>query len=226
MRGVSILIPAYNEAERIGASVQALRQAGFEGDITVVDDGSGDDTADIASKQGARVIRLTENRGKGGAIMAGQAYLQSEIVLLLDADLQDSAGQALLLAEPVMTGQADMTIAVLPQGNSGRGFGLVKRMAQLGVRMMTGKRVKAPLSGQRCMKKSVLESLLPLAPGFGLEVGMTVDALKLGYRLFEVETALCHDPPGRDWRGFVHRGRQFCDVCAALWRRAGGKAHP
>lgn len=222
MRGVSILIPAYNEAERIGTTLYSLRRAGFNGEITVVDDGSTDDTANIAFRCGATVIRLPRNRGKGGAIAAAHGHIKSEIILLLDADLQASADRALVLAEPVLAGQADMTIAVLPKAKSGGGFGLVRRSASLGIRLLTGRRVRAPLSGQRCLKRPVLESLLPFAPGFGLEAGMTVDALKAGWRILEVEINLYHAPPGRDFRGFLHRGRQFLDIMRTLFQRARG----
>lgn len=219
---VTVLIPAYNESRHIGKTLESLAEEPLVSEIIVVDDGSVDQTAHIAEECGARVIKLNENRGKGGAICAGFTYISNETVLLLDADLQETAKKALVLTEPVINGWADITIARFKSEKSGRGFGVARRTAVWGVKILTGKTMLFPLSGQRCLKKVVLGSLLPLAPRFGLEVGMTIDALKMGYRLLEIETDLSHSPPGRDLKGFAHRGRQYKDIlitlCSRSWR--------
>lgn len=220
MTRVSVLIPAYNEERHICATLESLQADKRVDEIVLVDDGSRDKTASLARERGASVIRLQENIGKGGAINRGFAQLRGEYVLLLDADLQESACLALALLEPVMTGQADLAIAVFPEGKGGGGLGTVKKTARWGIRLMTGKYLTAPLSGQRCMRRQVLGDLLPLAPRFGLEMGMTIDALKKGYRLLEVAIDLEHCPPGRDLPGFLHRGRQFFDVLHTLGDRA------
>ncbi|PKM89034.1 MAG: glycosyl transferase [Firmicutes bacterium HGW-Firmicutes-12] len=224
MTQVSVLIPAYNEGKRIGQTVKSLKSAGFQGQIIVVDDGSKDDTAKIAAESGAKVFQLLVNKGKGEAIMAAFSYLTGDIVLLLDADLQGSASEALILLEPIRASKADMTVARFSKERSGQGFGLAKNTAVMGIKLITGEDIVAPLSGQRCMRKEVLATLMPLAPRFGLEVGMTVDALRKGYRIYEIETGLKHCPPGRDWQGFLHRGAQFWDICLALGKRAWGGA--
>jgi glycosyltransferase involved in cell wall biosynthesis len=219
--GFTVVIPAYNEGQRISATICALKSAGRVDEVLVVDDGSVDDTAGIAKRNGARVLRLPSNVGKGGALNAACPYIKSDFVLIIDADLQESARQALLLVEPVTSGQADLAIAGFPPGKGGQGFGLARRTAAWGIKMLTGQNIKSPLSGQRCLAKKVLLELLPLAPRFGLEVGMLVDALRKGYSVLEVETGLEHCPPGRDWQGFLHRGRQFVDICLALGSRCG-----
>lgn len=219
---ITVLIPAYNEEKHLGKTLAALKENPFVSEIIVVDDGSGDQTAAVAEASGAIVVSLEKNRGKGGAIAAGIAKVQNPVVLLLDADLQESAGKALTLVKPVLKGEADMTIACFPPGQSGKGFGFAKRFAAWGIRRLTGRSLEAPLSGQRCLKKEVLEAISPFAPRFGLEVGMTVDALRLGYRVQEIKTDLFHSPPGRDLAGFLHRARQFADIfstlCSRSWR--------
>lgn len=219
---VTVLIPAYNEEHRIGKTLEALKYQPSFSEVIVVDDGSADRTALIAGKHGAKVIRLLNNRGKGGAIAAAVNQIKSQVVLLIDADLQDTAGKALALVEPVINGEADITIARFKPKQSGKGFGLAKSTAAWGIWLLTGEKLQAPLSGQRCLKKEVLGKLLPLAPRFGLEVGMTIDAIKQGYRLLEIDTDLSHSPPGRDIKGFLHRGRQFRDIlstlCSRCWR--------
>jgi len=221
MSAITILIPAYNESLHIDATIRSL-QGGINNlrEILVVDDGSNDDTALIAKEEGARVIRLDQNRGKGGAITAAFPFVTGEIVLILDADLKESAHEAKVLTGPILAGEADITIAKFLPGRGGRGFGMAKKTACLGLKALTGKSISSPLSGQRCMRKEVLASFLPLPPRFGMEVGMTIDAFSKGYRVLEVETLLKHCPPGRDWTGFLHRGRQFYDICAVLGSRA------
>lgn len=226
MAGVTALIPAYNEGDRISSTLVSLQKDPRIGNILVVDDGSQDDTAQKAGKLGARVLQLPENRGKGDAITAASPFIEGDIVIILDADLGTSAAEALILLGPVLAGDADITIARFPPGKGGHGFGLAKKTAELAIKVLTGRRLLSPLSGQRCLKKSVLEALLPLAPRFGMEVGMIIDALRKGYRIVEMEADLEHCPPGRNWSGFLHRGRQLCDIFKALASRIWGyKTH-
>src|SRR5436190_11013189 len=114
---ISVLIPAYNEALRIADTIAAVRA--MEGEtpiveILIVDDGSADDTAQRAQEAGADVVFRQANRGKGAALQAALALALGDILLLLDADLGHSAGEARALLAPVLTGEADMTIATFP----------------------------------------------------------------------------------------------------------------
>jgi glycosyltransferase involved in cell wall biosynthesis len=220
---ISVLIPAYNESNRLAETIHSLRatEENWEqiGEIVVVDDGSGDDTAVVAAASGARVIRLSRNQGNGRALTIGLASLRGEIVLLVDADLQGSAGQTLKLIEPILQGKADIAVAVFPKEKAGGGFGIARKTAQCGIKYLTGAMVEAPLSGQRAAQKQVLESILPFSEGFGLEIGMSIDALRRGYRVLEIPLDLAHCPPGKDWHGFWHRGRQFYHICRVLWAK-------
>lgn len=213
---VTVLIPAYNEEERIGETVRACREIPGLAQVLVIDDGSQDGTAVAALAQGAQVISLAANRGKGGALNAGAGRVRGEILLLLDADLGESAARAAGLLLPLEEGRAEMTVAVFP-GNGGKaGFGLVKGLARAGIRHFTGISLEAPLSGQRAMLRRVFEDCLPLARGFGVEVNLSVRAALKGYRILEVPLELGHRATGRDLRGFIHRGRQFCHVARTL----------
>jgi glycosyltransferase involved in cell wall biosynthesis len=221
---VSVVIPAYNEELLVGATVRALCDLPGIAEIVVVDDGSTDRTAQAAEEAGARVVRSGTNRGKGAALAAGIETARGGILLLLDADLGDSAGQAACLLEPVRTGRADMTIAAFPVvPGKGGGFGFVVRLARWGIRRAAGREMAAPLSGQRAVRREVIERVGGFAPGFGAEVALTIDALRAGFRVEEVPTTMTHRVTGRDWKGFRHRARQFLAVARALWaRRAGG----
>ena len=83
--------------------------------------------------------------------------------------------------------------------------------ARRAVARLTGLELSAPISGQRAMRPEVLRAVLPFAPGFGMEIAMTVDAHRAGFRVVEVELDLEHRATGRDARGFAHRARQLAD---------------
>src|SRR5580693_9476126 len=131
---LAVIIPAKNEADRVGATVAAARGLPGVDVVVVVDDGSSDDTAGAAARAGARVVSHARNRGKSAAMKTGALavdLLESEDgsgprhLLFLDADLGVSAAGAGPLAEPVRSGAADMTIAVFRDTVRLGGFGVV-----------------------------------------------------------------------------------------------------
>lgn len=219
---IAVLIPAHNEAERIGLTVEAARSIPGVTRVVVVDDSSDDDTARLAEDAGAKVVRLWNNVGKGAALESGAARVENaDVLLLLDGDLGDSASQGIALLAPVLAGDADMAIAGFPRPAGKAGFGLVKGLARWGIRTMGGGwTADAPLSGQRALNRSCLAVVRPFATGYGVEVALSVRALRAGLRLVEVPTTMSHAATGRDLHGFVHRGRQFVHVTLALIKLA------
>ena len=216
-----VLIPAYNEADRITETVTAARALQGVSEVLVIDDGSRDSTATLAEQAGARVLRQPQNQGKAAALTAGFHATDAAFLLLLDADLGATAREATALISPVLSGKTDMTIALFPViPGRGGGMGLVVRLARSGVARATGQTLQAPLSGQRCLRREVLQSALPLASGFGIETGLNIAALRAGFRLLEVPTTMDHRVTQNDWRGKLHRARQLRDVAKALlkWR--------
>jgi glycosyltransferase involved in cell wall biosynthesis len=215
---VVALVAAHNRSDTVGTTVAAVRRLPVH-EVVVVDDGSTDRTAAAAEAAGARVVRLPANLGKGGAVAAGvEATPDAEVYLLVDADLGASAAGAGELLGPVLRGDADMVIAVLPGAGRRGGFGLVRGLAGAGIARATGWRPRAPLSGQRAVRASLLRRL-ELAPRFGLETALTIDALRAGARVAELHVDLEHRHTGRRLSGFVHRGRQGRDIALALWPR-------
>jgi glycosyltransferase involved in cell wall biosynthesis len=224
---VVVLVPARNEATRIAATVTAARSIPEVTRVLVVDDASSDATADIARRAGAEVIRLPANAGKGAALDAGlsRAREDADILLLLDGDLGHSAAQGASLLAPVIAGDADMTIAAFPPPKDKAGFGFVKGLARHGIRVLGGPAARhfpatAPLSGQRALNRAAWERATPFAFGYGVEVALTVRALRARMRVLEVPTTMTHAASGRDAAGFAHRGRQFMHVLGALARLA------
>lgn len=221
MRVVAV-VPARNESGRVGATVTALLRIDGVTEVVVVDDASTDATGAEAARAGARVIRLDPRRGKGTALGQGLAKAGSpDVYLLADADLGSSASALAVLLDPLAAGNADVAIAAPPRTGPS-GFGLVEGFARLGVRFLAGRSLDRPLSGQRAIRREVVEAVKRLAPGFGVDAAFTVDALRAGYRVVEVQVRFTHAATGRDAAGFAHRARQGVDVARALaarWRR-------
>ncbi len=221
---ISIIIPAYNEAEFIGQTLRALQalsdaDAVSIGEIIVVDDGSTDDTAHLAEAGGADVVLRQTNAGKGAALQAGFAMSSGDIVLLVDADLGSTAFNAGLLLAPVLAEQADMTIATFPViPGKGGGMGLVVKLSRWGIRRLTGRTMQAPLSGQRAIRREVIVNGGGFASGWGVEVALTVRALQQGYRVQEVPTQMSHRVTGRTWGAILHRAKQFLAAAGILFR--------
>jgi len=217
-----VIVAARNERDRIGDTLDALAGA-FPGTaLWVADDASDDGTAQIALAHRARVVSRGRPHGKGANVTAAAEALLSErqrgIVLLCDADLGSSAACLGPLVEAVHEGRADLAIAAFTR-RIGGGLGLAVGFSRWAVQRLTGLRLAAPISGQRAMRIQTLRELLPLAPGYGLETAMDIDAVRSGYRIEEIELDLVHRPTGRSPRGFLHRGRQLRDFVRVYWSR-------
>jgi len=228
MPSETIVVAARDEAERIGATLAALAVAFPSAQVWVADDASRDRTAQIAEGLGARVARSERHLGKGGAVTAAlreavgerslAAGLTDAVVVLCDADLGDSARELAPLAAAVRDGEAELAIAAFAQ-RVGGGFGVALGFGRWAIRRRCGLDTRAPLSGQRALSAAALAELLPFAPGFGIEVGMTIDAVRAGRRVREIELELSHRVSGRSLAGFLHRGRQLLDLVRAYLAR-------
>jgi hypothetical protein len=218
-RKVVALVAAHEEAGRVASTVSALREIVDE--VVVVVDGSRDGTSSAALVAGATVLRASRRRGKGRAIEeALQRLPTASVWLLADADLEDTAALLGPVVGAVREGRADIAIAAFPK-LAGGGFGIVKRFAAGSIRATCRFDAREPLSGQRALTAAALAAVRPLAPRFGLEVGMTIDAVRAGLRVIEVPIeGLAHRATGRGARGFAHRARQGGDILAAAASRA------
>ena len=216
---VTIIIPAYNESGSIQDTVLALRSIQSIAEVIVVNDCSTDNTGELAETAGAKVFNLSKNVGKGGAINSVLKYAQGGIIGFIDGDLGKSAVEVEKLIIPVLDKKADMTIGRFPSATKKGGFGIVTNLAKKGIKWFTGLHVASPLSGQRIMRREIIEKIGPLEAGFGVEVGLTIDVLRLGYRVKEIPVQMTHSETGRNLAGFLHRGNQFLDVLVVLTKR-------
>jgi hypothetical protein len=203
---LTILVAARDEEDGIAETVRALRDAFPHAEVLVADDGSRDATAERAEEAGATVLRLAR-RGKGQALSAAERAAPPGRLLLCDADLRGDL-------RPLLARGADVKVAIFRQ-RVGGGFGLAKGLAQRLIRFLSGFEAIEPLSGQRALSSRARRAVFPLAPGFGAETRMTIDAERAGLHVEEVELDLSHRPTGRDVRGFAHRGRQLVDLVLA-----------
>ncbi len=213
---VTVVLPAYNEELRIIDTLRAVKSLSMVDEIIVVNDGSTDRTAEQVRDFGVTLINLPANQGKGGAMNGALPYINSDIVVFLDADLGSSAKEAVKIIKVVEDGLCDLAIAAFPPPTRKGGFGLVKGTAAWAIRRAGKMEVTAPLSGQRALTRRALEMLSPFDEDYGVELGMTIKALTLGLRVMEVPTTMTHKETGRDIKGFLHRGKQFLDVIRVL----------
>ena len=215
---IAIVVTAYNEAERLPGTLRALREAFPGARVIVADDASTDATAQMARQGGAEVVTAPRRMGKGGAASLAAERARGTTLVLCDGDLGDSARELPALARVVELGKGDLAIAVFAK-RVGGGFGLAVGFAHRAIRRLTGLDLHAPISGQRALAPAVLDAVLPFAPRFGMEIGMTVDAHRAGFRVVEVELPLEHRATGRTAAGFLHRAKQLRDFAAVYAAR-------
>jgi glucosyl-3-phosphoglycerate synthase len=217
------IVAARNEVERIGAALDALSEALPEARLLVADDASTDGTPQTAMRHGGWVVTRKHPHGKGANVTAAAQAAIGEFgdeatVLLCDADLGESAGRLLALVQAVEAGDCDLAVAQ-PAVAKGGGFGIALGYARRAVERRGGVRLEVPLSGQRAMRLSTLRRLIPFADGWGMETGMTIDAVRAGYRVTEIELPLAHRVTHRTPAGFLHRARQLRDIRQAARAR-------
>jgi glycosyltransferase involved in cell wall biosynthesis len=220
---LAVVVTARNEADRLPDTLAALSRAFPEARLVVADDASTDPTPHVALQRGAELVRAPRRLGKGGAATAAVRRVIEEmgrppLVLLCDGDLGESAAVLTALVSAVESGDADLAVAAFARREGG-GFGIALSFARTAIRRLTGLDLQAPISGQRAIKPDLVPSLLPFAPRFGMETGMTVDAHRAGGRILEIELHLEHRATGRSLRGFAHRGRQLLDFARVYLAR-------
>jgi glycosyltransferase involved in cell wall biosynthesis len=221
-----VIVSAYNEADRLQATLAALGDAFPGARVLVADDGSRDATPHVALQAGAELVRSPRTIGKGGAttaaaqrVMARALEPDAPVIVLCDGDLAESARELPALAAAVRDGRLDLAIARF-RAKVGGGFGFAVNFSRWATRRLSGLELAAPISGQRAMRGEVLAVVVPFAARFGMETGMNIDAARAGLSVGEVELDLAHRATGKTLRGFVHRFRQLADfVLVYLDRR-------
>ncbi len=204
------MIPAYNEAARVGEVVAVARHHVDE--VVVVDDGSTDETVAAAEKTGAKVLRHSQNRGKGAAIATALDYFgrsDAELAVLLDADGQHDPSEIDKFVDAAEKERADVVV--------GTRMGDVRRMPW--VRLWTNRftsRVTSKLAGQRIpdsqcgfrlLRRAVLKDLKLSTARFETETEMLIQAGRAGHKIVSVPIRTIYEPGRtsriRPWRDTV-----------------------
>ena len=224
------MVAARNEADRIGETLSALGDAFPGAHVVVADDASEDATTDVALAHGAEVVSRGRPHGKGANVTAAVATVldpasavETPVFLLCDGDLADSAAKLGPLVEAVSGGDCDLAVAAF-SARLGGGFGIAVRYARRAIARLCGFEAMAPISGQRALSPAAMQAAYPFADGFGMEIGITVDVVRAGLPVREIELDLSHRTTGRTPGGFLHRARQLRDFRRVV--RAEITSHP
>ena len=207
---LAAILPAFNEAGRVGNVIRVLCQVDLLDEIIVVDDGSVDGTGPEALDAAAGDVRFSllrhaSNQGKGQAIVSGWQATRAANLLFLDADLINlEIGHITALVEPVLDGWADMTVGLFRQGYW---------------RTDLAHRLTPWLSGQRCLRAGLLSSLsMVAAAGYGFETALSLAARKHGWRSEDVYLWGVSHLPGdvaNGWRGPLNKARMYSHILRA-----------
>ena len=179
---VSVVIPAYEEAGAVGVVVESIRNAAAWREVLVIDDGSTDQTAAAAAAAGARVIKHPYNKGNGAAVKTGIRHASGEYVLIVDADGQHTAADALRLVS--FLGEYDLVVGTragsTQQASTARHLG--NNALNWVAGYLTGRDIPDLTSGLRAARTSGLREFLHLLPnGFSTPTTTTLSFVKAGY---------------------------------------------
>lgn len=222
---VAALIVAHDQARRIAATVRAARAIPGIDLVLVVDDGSTDNTQDLARKAGAVVVRHSHHRGRTASVETGASVIAMRddpkstprAILMLDGSLGNYAIGAAPLVPAVTESVADLAVALTAGGPTAQGVS--SAAARKAVERTAHWVPRQPLSRIRCITREALEAAMPLARGDGLEIGMTLDVLLEGFLVSEVECEIRHKPIRGAKRTTPQRVSRLRDVQVAIATR-------
>jgi hypothetical protein len=221
---VAALIVAHNQARKIAATVRAARAIPGVDLVLVVDDGSTDNTQDLARKAGAVVVRHSHERGRTVSIETGAAVVamrdepgrNPRAILLLPGSLGNYAIGAAPLVQTVIEHVADLAVGLTESSTKDS---VASKAARRAVEHAARWSPTEPLGAIRCVTREALEAAMPLARGAGLEIAMTLDILQAGLMVTEVECDIRHKSQTPRERSSRWRASQYGDVMMAISSR-------
>lgn len=186
---ITAIIPAYNEEKSIGSIILATQK--YVNEVIVVDDGSQDQTREIAELAGARVISHPQNRGKGAALKTGfEQVKDTDIIVTLDGDGQHQPQDIPRLVDPIIRGEADIVNGSRYLDNKDNETPVYRRLGQTvldkATYLNTGMNITDSQSGFRAFATYTLPAFRFNNEGFYIESEMLIDASNYGSRVKEV----------------------------------------
>ncbi len=202
MAAVFIVIPAYNEAARIGRVLDGLRREGYRR-VIVVDDSSEDRTGEVAKRAGAVVLRHEENRGQGAGLRTGireALRRKASVIVTFDADGQHDPGEIGRLVAPVLAGKAD---AALGSRFLGRAPGMpwyklvTLKGSILVERALLGVRLTDVHNGFRALSATAARRIRITRDGMAHASEIVYELRRKGLRCVEVPVTITYDAYAR-----------------------------
>jgi glycosyltransferase involved in cell wall biosynthesis len=200
MPEISLVIPAFNEAQTIEALLRRVTELGLDAEMIVVDDGSTDETVAILERldgdmPGLRVMRQARNLGKGAAVRVGIAASTSEIVLIQDADLEYDPADIPRLVAPLRDGRADVVYGTRLRGGSEPQRAHMfwhyagNRLLSLLTNILFNTTISDMEVGYKAFRGDLVRSIRLVSNDFAFEPEITAKVLRRGVRLYEVPIA-------------------------------------
>ena len=219
---IAMLIPCYNEELTIADVVQQFRAELPSADIYVFDNNSSDRTVEKAREAGA-LVSYERRQGKGYVVQAMFREVDADVYIMVDGDGTYPAAEVHKLIEPILRGQADMTVGSRLHGESDSQFKSLNRFGNrvfLSVLNTTFKvKITDMLSGYRAFNRRFVKSIPLFGGGFETETELTIKALERGYRIVEVPVNLTNRPEGSFSKIRIGQdGARILNMLLALFR--------
>lgn len=212
---ISVIVPAYNEAKAIGGVLQSILDLPLNIELIVVDDGSTDDTAEVARAHGARVIRHPTNRGNGAAVRTGIRNAHGDIIVFMDADGQHNPQDILRLTDEMES--YDMVVGARPWNSGMWHRNIANAIYKAFASYITGFHVKDLTSGFRAIRASLAKSLCYLLPNtYSYPTTMTLAVAKAGYGIKYIPIEVRKRAAGSSKISLVSDGMRFFVIMAKI----------
>jgi len=205
---VSFLVPVFNEEATIGEVLDRIAALNLDAQTIVVDEGSTDRSAELAERDGVRVIRQA-HRGKGAAIRAAIPLIDGDIAVIQDADMEYDPAEVPVLIEPIQRGVADVVFGSrLVGGRPQRAYLFWHKVGNRFLSLLTGVLYNTTLTdmetGYKAFRADVLRSLDLREEGFGIEPEITGEVCRRHLRVYELPIS--------------YFGRTFAEGKKITWR--------
>lgn len=200
---IAVLIPCYNESVTIAKVVDDFKAALPEADIYVYDNNSSDNTADIAQQHGA-IVRFEPRQGKGNVVRQMFRDIEADCYLMVDGDDTYPAESARALCDPILNGQADMTVGdrlsngTYAEENKRAFHGFGNNLVRFMIKWIYGYGFDDVMTGYRAFSRPFVKTFPVLSEGFQIETELSIHAVDRRWRILDVPIVYRDRPEGSE----------------------------